>query len=128
MDVTDEMETTAAAAMQEYEWKNGARLHSVTGLEYWREFANVALTALAARPADGLVRALQNTIQSQVRQVARTEEQWWPEEPTEEMIQAACDATFGQVMLTPEEMHRLGYAAMRTTRLKSLPGGTDASS
>lgn len=45
---------------------------------------------------------------------ARRREDWcWvPVEPTEAMIQAACDATFGRDPLTPESAHRKGYAAM----------------
>lgn len=35
-----------------------------------------------------------------------------PQNPTPEMIQAACDATFGPKLLTPEEYHRIGYQAM----------------
>lgn len=35
-----------------------------------------------------------------------------PRDPTEAMIQAACDATFGPAPMTPEQMHRAGYAAM----------------
>src|SRR5690606_34656882 len=32
-----------------------------------------------------------------------------PREPTEAMLQAACDATFGPAMRTHEENHRLGW-------------------
>lgn len=46
------------------------------------------------------------------------------DEPTAEMIQAACDATFGPSPMTPEEIHRRGYVAMRrVARATPAPGG-----
>ncbi len=35
-----------------------------------------------------------------------------PVKPTEAMIDKACHATFGPLIMTPEEIHRTGYRAM----------------
>ena len=43
-------------------------------------------------------------------------------EPTIQMTQAACDATFGPVPLSPEAAHSIGYRAMISAALSEVEG------